>query len=316
MEQRWEQEEVEKISPANTTCMPSSCCNVKTSLFSCSSIPHGAPYTRYSVDPRTKFKFHSRKSHDHRYHQSSLFRARDGKEEKKRQKWSKEKDYAWSKMENHHAVCDCIYQYQGCLICWQVLNFAIFFPNRKNSQNIVPATYLWQVPWRIPKSTYSWQLPWQHTYDKYLWQTPRNGRLHRGGGGGRLHRKMNFTFYVRIWAGEWLCESIFCQFFFISEKIDQKGSEWIRHGLMTTSDLKSRDRLLVRPDRTSAITRGLSLSLSPPPPPLSLPLSLSLSLSLALSLPPLSLFSPSPSLSLSLPPPPPLSLSLSVCRSV
>ena len=34
---------------------------------------------------------------------------RSPKEGKKRQKLSKEKDYAWSKVENHHAVCNCIY---------------------------------------------------------------------------------------------------------------------------------------------------------------------------------------------------------------
>ena len=36
---------------------------------------------------------------------------------------------------------------------------------------------------------------------------------------GELCGKMNFT-YVRIWAGEWLCESLSCQFSFTGEKID------------------------------------------------------------------------------------------------
>ena len=34
---------------------------------------------------------------------------------------------------------------------------------------------------------------------------------------------MNFT-HVRIWAGEWRCESLFCQFSFVSKKIDQEGA--------------------------------------------------------------------------------------------
>ena len=62
------------------------------------------------------------------------------KEEKKRQKRSKEKDYAWSKMENHHTVCDYIHQsarYVGRNFCGYLI--LRFFPNRKNSQNKVPA---------------------------------------------------------------------------------------------------------------------------------------------------------------------------------
>ena len=39
---------------------------------------------------------------------------------------------------------------------------------------------------------------------------------------GELHRKMNFTLYVRIWVGEWHCESLSCRFSFISENIDQE----------------------------------------------------------------------------------------------
>ena len=56
---------------------------------------------------------------------------------------------------------------------------------------------------------------------------------------------MIFTYnnYVRIWAGEWRCESLSCQFSFLAKNIDQEGAT-----LMTTSDLKSLDHLLVGPD--------------------------------------------------------------------
>ena len=64
------------------------------------------------------------------------------KEEKKRQKRSKEKDFAWSKVENHHAVCDCTYtsvpdMFSGRNFCGYLT--LQFFPNRKILQNIVPA---------------------------------------------------------------------------------------------------------------------------------------------------------------------------------
>ena len=41
---------------------------------------------------------------------------------------------------------------------------------------------------------------------------------------GNSTGKMNFTLYVRIWAGEWHCESLSCLFSFVSEKIDEETS--------------------------------------------------------------------------------------------
>ena len=61
---------------------------------------------------------------------------REGRKE--RQKWSKEKDYAWSKMENHAALWLYIHHsawYVGRIFCGYLT--LRFFPNRKNSQNIV-----------------------------------------------------------------------------------------------------------------------------------------------------------------------------------
>ena len=50
---------------------------------------------------------------------------------------------------------------------------------------------------------------------------------------GEVHRKMNFTSYIRVWAGEWCSESLPSQVSFVSEKIDHAGC-----GLMAKWDLK------------------------------------------------------------------------------
>ena len=83
-------------------CLDWSCCNANTySLhvdFTTWNMPHGATCTPYLI--RAKFKFRPWNSHDHRYHQTPLSRARNGKGRKKRQKQPRENDYACSKVEN------------------------------------------------------------------------------------------------------------------------------------------------------------------------------------------------------------------------
>ena len=45
---------------------------------------------------------------------------------------------------------------------------------------------------------------------------------------GELHAKNLFHIYIRIWAGEWPCESLSCRFSFVSEKIDQEETSTVR----------------------------------------------------------------------------------------
>ena len=60
-------------------------------------MPHGAACTCYPVTTRN--------SHDHRYHQTSLSRARDGKGRKKEKaRTIKENGYACFKMENQFLI--------------------------------------------------------------------------------------------------------------------------------------------------------------------------------------------------------------------
>ena len=80
----------------------------------------------------------TRNSHDHRYHQTSLSRARDGTGRKKRNGRKDQREWLCM-FQNGKPVSDFI------LHAWCVgRNFCgylilRFFPNRKNSQNIVPA---------------------------------------------------------------------------------------------------------------------------------------------------------------------------------
>ena len=61
-----------------------------------------------------------------------------------------------------------------------------------------------------------------------------------------------FHIYVRIWADEWRCLSLSCQFSFVIENIDQEETSTTRpHDEM-------RDRLLAGPDQTWAIARELA----------------------------------------------------------
>ena len=93
-------------------------------------MPHGAACTWYPVT--------SRNSHDHRYHQTSLSRARDGTGRKKRNGRKDQREWLCM-FQNGKPVSNFI------LHAWCVgRNFCgylilRFFPNRKNSQNIVPA---------------------------------------------------------------------------------------------------------------------------------------------------------------------------------
>ena len=96
--------------------------------------------TRYSV--RTKFKFCSWNSHDHRNHQTSLSRARDGTGRKKRNRRNDQKRMILHVPKWKTSRSFWLYIRQSA---WRVgRNFCgylilRFFPNRKNSQNIVPA---------------------------------------------------------------------------------------------------------------------------------------------------------------------------------
>ena len=95
-------------------------------------MPHGAACTCYPVT--------TRKSHDHRYHQTSLSRARDGTGKKRK---GKKDQREWLCMfQNGKPVSDFIHVLHAC--CVGLRNFCgylilRFFPNRKNSQNKVPA---------------------------------------------------------------------------------------------------------------------------------------------------------------------------------
>ena len=94
------------------------------------NMPHGAACTCCPVTARN--------SHDHRYHQKSLSRARDGTGRKKRKGRKDQREWLCM-FHNGKPVSDFI------LHAWCVgRNFCgylilRFFPNRKNSQNIVPA---------------------------------------------------------------------------------------------------------------------------------------------------------------------------------
>ena len=95
-------------------------------------MPHGAACTCYLVT--------TRKSHDHRYHQTSLSRARDGTGGKKRK--GKKDQREWLCMfQNGKPVSDFIHVLHACCVGRNFCGYLILrlFPNRKNLQNIVPA---------------------------------------------------------------------------------------------------------------------------------------------------------------------------------
>ena len=93
-------------------------------------MPHGAACTCYPVTTRN--------SHDHQYHQTPLSRTHDGTGRKKRKGRNDQREWLCM-FQNGKKVSDFI------LHAWCVgRNFCgylilRFFPNRKNSQNIVSA---------------------------------------------------------------------------------------------------------------------------------------------------------------------------------
>ena len=106
---------------------------------------HGAACTRYPV--RAKFKFFSWNSRGViditgiKRHFLVLVMAREGRLEKKRQKQSKEKEYASSKVETITQLKVVIVVYTRVPdvlleIFAGAYHFSDFLPNRKNSQNI------------------------------------------------------------------------------------------------------------------------------------------------------------------------------------
>ena len=105
--------------------------------FNTWNMPHGAACTRYTG----RTKFHSWNSHDHRYHWTSLSRARDGTGRKKRlgRNDQKRKIMPDPKSKTPHSLwytLECLISVGRNFCGYLILRY---FPNRQNSQNIVPA---------------------------------------------------------------------------------------------------------------------------------------------------------------------------------
>ena len=99
------------------------------------NMPHGKTCTRHSVSK--ELKFCSWNSQDHRNHQTSLSWARDGRSGRNDQK----RMIMHFLKRKHHADFDFIHRSAwwrvGRIFCGYLI--LRFFPNRKNSQNILPA---------------------------------------------------------------------------------------------------------------------------------------------------------------------------------